>query len=66
MFVQMNRLPDMAKTLPTDLESFSRIKGIAPSQVENFYMYFRPELVKLKQQQQHQQQPQLPQLSQDM
>ena len=60
-------LTDMAKTLPTDLESFSRIKGIVPSQVENFYMYFRPELVKLKQQQQqHQQQPQLPQLSQDI
>lgn len=46
-------LTDMAKVLPTDLESFSRIKGITQIQVESFYVYFRPELVKLSEQKQH-------------
>lgn len=47
-------LKDMARALPTDIESFSKISGITPLQVENFYMYFRPELVKLKSQEEHQ------------
>lgn len=48
-------LENMAKILPVDLESFSKLKKITPLQVENFYMYFRPELVKLKQQREEQQ-----------
>lgn len=43
-------LKEMAKILPTDIESFSKIPTVTPLQVENFYMYFRPELVKLKNQ----------------
>lgn len=45
-------LTNMAKVLPTDLESFSSIKGITQNQVENFYVYFRPELIKLSEQKQ--------------
>lgn len=49
-------LKHMSAELPTDLESFSSLKGITQAQVENFYVYFRPELVRLKEasQQQHQ------------
>lgn len=47
-------LKDMARALPTDIESFSKITSITPLQVENFYMYFRPELVKLKSQKEQQ------------
>lgn len=43
-------LTEMAKLLPTDLEAFSNVAGITQSQIENFYVYFRPELVKLKEQ----------------
>lgn len=41
-------LREMAKLLPTDIESFSKVTGITSLQVENFYMYFRPELIKLE------------------
>lgn len=44
-------LKEMAAVLPNDLEAFSNLKGITQEQVENFYMYFRPELLKLKEQQ---------------
>lgn len=44
-------LEAMARILPTDLETFSKLSGISQIQVDNFYMFFRPELVKLKSQQ---------------
>lgn len=44
-------LTAMARDLPTDIESFEKLPGLSPHQVENFYVHFRPELVKLKSQQ---------------
>lgn len=51
-------LREMARLLPVDVEAFSALPHISPVQVENFYMYFRTELVKLRDQRggQHQQQ----------
>jgi bloom syndrome protein len=43
-------LREMARLLPVDVEAFSNLPHISPIQVENFYMYFRTELVKLREQ----------------
>lgn len=59
-------LREMARILPVDVEAFSNLPQISPIQVENFYMYFRAELVKLREQRANQSQnhmslPQQPQ-----
>lgn len=60
-------LREMARILPVDVEAFSNLPQISPTQVENFYMYFRTELVKLREQRTNQSQnymslPQQPQV----